>query len=132
MRRLTILLCLLASVSLSGQTITRLATTAIAGTMTTSGDVIRFPITPGLGYNTLGVEARGTWTGTVAIECAASTGGGAFVALTLTPRNSTTLVTSFTSNGQWSAPIGGCQRVQARATAAMTGTVTITMVGAFE
>lgn len=114
------------------QAIVRLGSQPVAGTMTTSGDVVIFPVPAGVGFATLGVEARGTWTGTVQIECAASTGGGTFVALTLIPRNSTTTATTFTANGQWSASIAGCQRVQARATAAMTGAVTITMVGVFE
>lgn len=113
------------------QAIVRLGSLPVAGTMTTDGDTIAFPVPAGVGFGSVGVEARGTWTGTVAIECAASTGGGAFVAIELFPRNSATAVTSFTANGQWSGTIAGCQRVQARATAAMTGTVTITMVGVF-
>lgn len=131
MRRLLIVVMVVASASLSAQTIVRLGNQPVSGTMTTSGDTIAFPVPQTVGFGTLGVEARGTWTGTVAIECAASTGGGSFVAVVLVPRNSTTTVTSFTANGQWSAFINGCQRVQARATAAMTGTVTITMVGGF-
>lgn len=132
MRRYLPVLFVLLSVTLSAQTIMRLGSQPVAGTMTTSGDVITFPIPQAVGFATLGVEARGTWTGTVQVECAASTGDGTFVAVTLIPRNSTTTVTSFTANGQWSGSISGCQRVQARATAAMTGTVTITMVGVFE
>lgn len=131
MKRILLFLVVL-SASLDAQTITRLGSLAVTGTMTTSGDTIAFAPINGLGYSTVGVEARGTWTGTIAIECAASTGGGSFVAIQLVPRNSPTPVTSFTGNGQWSGSIAGCQRVQARATAAMTGTVTIALVGVFE
>lgn len=117
-------------IDLSAQAITRLASQTTVGTMTTSGNTIAFGPIGTLGFASLGVEARGSWTGTVAIECAA--GAGTFVALVLSPRSGAAPVTSFTANGQWSAPIGGCQRVQAHATAAMTGTVTITMAGAFQ
>lgn len=123
---------MLASVSpLHGQAITRLANQSASGNLVTNGDTVSLPVPAGVGFGSVGVEARGTWTGTIEIQCAASTGGGSFVALTLVPRNSTTPVTSFTANGQWSASIAGCQRVQAAATATMTGTATVTLVGTF-
>jgi len=116
----------------SGQALTRLASSPqVVGTMTTEADVITFPIDVGIGYGSIGVEARGTWTGTVEIQCLASRAGGTYVAIQLLPRASSTPVTSFTVNGQWSGSITGCQAVRATATAAMTGTVTITMIGSF-
>lgn len=126
-----LLLCVLCAVSLSGQTVTRLASQAGAGNLATNGDVINFSV-GALGFGSLGVEASGTWTGTAVIECAASASGGTFVALQLIPRNSGTAVTSFTVNGQWLATVAGCQRIRARATAVMTGSAQITMVGVFE
>lgn len=132
MRRLICgLLIVLWAAPVSGQAITRLASQSVTGTMTTNGNEVVLPVPVGVGFGSIGAEARGTWTGTVEVQCAASTGGGTFVALTLAPRNSTSLVTSFTANGQWSGSIAGCQRVRATATAAMTGTVTITLVGNF-
>lgn len=126
-----LIFCVCLSVTLAGQTVTRLASQSTVGTMTTSGDVIAFGPIGQLGFGQVGVEASGTWTGTVAIECAAGL-AGSFVAIELVPRNSTTAVTSFTANGQWSGSITGCGRVQARATAAMTGTVQITMTGGYQ
>lgn len=128
--RNSLLALLLIPALASAQTIVRLGATPKVGTMTTNGDVITFTIPEGLGYGSLGVEARGTWTGTVEIQCAAGT--GTFVSLSLMPRDGTATVTSFTANGQWSASVAGCARLQATATAAMTGTVTITMLGVFE
>lgn len=100
------------------------------GSITVNGGTAVLSIPTGQALGSLGIEAAGTWTGTIQVECAASrSGSGAFVALTLTPRNSATTATSFTGNGQWSASILGCQRVQARATNTMTGSASITLVG---
>lgn len=101
------------------------------GNITVNGGLAPLSIPRGYSLGAVGVEAAGTWSGTIQLECTASAGGtGAFVALTLTPRNSSTTVTSFTGNGQWVALTSqGCQRVQARATATMTGSALITLTG---
>lgn len=114
-----------------GQAVQRLASQAASGTIAANATSVVLPVPVGVGFGTVGVEARGTFTGTIQVECAASTGGGAFVALTLAPRNSATTVTSFTAAGQWSGSIAGCQRVQATSTAWTDGTATITLVGNF-
>lgn len=130
MRRLFLLCVLLLGTTVSAQTPTQLLTTVGAGNITANGGTVTLPIPTGIAYSAVGVEAAGTWTGTIQVECAASRqGSGAFVAILLFPRNSATSVANFTANGQWSGSMAGCQRVQARATAAMTGTATITLVG---
>lgn len=127
----TLVALLLASVALGAQNPVTLQTVVGAGSIAVNGGTVVLAIPSGRALRTLGVESAGTWSGTIQVECAASSGGsGSFVALELTPRNSSSVVTSFTGNGQWRADIGGCQRVQARATASITGSALISLVGA--
>lgn len=133
MKRLGLILLLLVvgSGSASAQAIQRLASQTKQGTIAANASSVALTVPPGVGFGSIGVEASGSWTGTIQIECAASASGGTFVALELAPRNSTTLVTSFTANGQWVGSIAGCQRVQATSTAWTIGTAQITLVGNF-
>lgn len=125
------LLIVLWATPVAGQAVTRLASQSTAGNLATDGDVLPLTVPGGVGFGSVGVEIAGTWTGTIEVQCAASLGGSTFVALTLAPRNSTVLVTSMTANGQWVGSIAGCQRVRATATAAMTGSAQVTLVGNF-
>lgn len=104
------------------------ATLPMTDTITFNGDVMTLTIPPGQGFASIGVDASGTWVGTIAVQCAARTSTSDLQALILAPRNSTTTVTSFTSNGQWFGSIAGCQRIVATATAWTSGTATVTLV----
>lgn len=114
----------------TAQQLVRLQRQTGAGTITAQNGTVILPAARGIALGSLGVEASGTWTGTIQVECTASfEGTGAYVALEVIPRTGGSGVTSFTANGQWIGTIAGCQRVQARATAAMTGTAVITLTG---
>jgi hypothetical protein len=117
---------------LSAQMVVRLATFSTAATLDVENDTVDLNPSIGIGLGSLGIEVRGTWTGTIAVECNAAYFGGTYVALAMTPRNSATAVTSTTANGQWSAIVAGCQRIRARATAAMTGVAIVTLVGSYQ
>lgn len=120
------------SIPLSAQqtVVTVGATLPITDDITFNGDVITLTIPPGRGYASIGVDASGTWVGTIAVQCAARAvaGTSSLQALILSPRNSATSVTSFTANGQWLGTIAGCQRVIATSTAWTSGTATVTLV----
>lgn len=80
-----------------------------------------------LGPNIGGVTftADGTWSGTVQIE--ATGNNNKWVALSATPSNSTTTVTSFTSTGTWQANVAGYTQVRLRVSTYSSGTVVTTI-----
>lgn len=123
------LACALPMSSVSAQQKNAGVSLATTGSITTQDGVVTLDIPSGLALSTVGVDASGTWTGTITIECAARNRTSAFSAIILSPRASTTTATTFTANGQWSGTIAGCGRVQARASAAMTGEAVVTLNG---
>jgi len=115
MKRWLVLLCILLSF-----------TTAEArektGSITTNGDIV-FLSSPDTGNGSFQIE--GTWTGTISFEATLSS--TTWVALSVTPSNSTTTVTSTTANGTWTYS-GAYNAVRMRATATITGTATVRLV----
>lgn len=80
-----------------------------------------------LGPNIGGVTftADGTWSGTVQIE--ATGNNNKWVALSATPSNSTTTVTSFTGTGTWQANVAGYTQVRLRVSTYSSGTIITTI-----
>lgn len=118
-------------VSAQTQVVSSLSSLSTAGVIDTNGEAVSMTIPLNLGFGSVGVEVRGTWVGTIQVQCTASRGGGTYVALTLTPRDTSVSVTSVTDNGQWSGSINGCQQIRAIATAWTSGAATVTMSGSY-
>lgn len=129
MRKLLLALILLPSL-VSAQQVVSLKSISTQGSIIIEGGTIELVVPNGVAYGTVGVGVAGTWTGAIAVQCLASTGIGTFVAIQLTPRASAVPVTEISANGQWSGSMAGCQRLRAIATATMSGTATVTLVGA--
>src|ERR1035438_2815857 len=68
----------------------------------------------------------GTWTGTIQFE-ATGDGGATWVAVSVTPLNSTTTATSTTANGTWQVNTAGFTGLRMRASAAVTGSAFATI-----
>lgn len=73
----------------------------------------------------VGIQLSGTWTGTVTFE--ASIDGTNFATVSMTPSNSTTVVTTATGNGVWSVQNTGYAIIRVRFSTASSGTVTVTV-----
>lgn len=76
----------------------------------------------------IGLQVTGTYSGTISFE--ASIDGTTFVALNLTPLNSTTAATSTTTTGVWTGGVGGAAIVRARMSSYTSGTALVTLKAA--
>lgn len=74
------------------------------------------------------IQVVGTYSGTISFE--ASVDGSTYVALNLTPLNSTTAATSTTSTGVWSGGVGGASIVRARMSSYTSGSASVTIKAA--
>lgn len=77
------------------------------------------------GVNTAVIYVSGTWTGTLSIEVSYN-GGTAWFLSTAHLRGTAYTLSSFTGNGHFITNIAGATHFRVRATAAVTGTATIT------
>lgn len=75
------------------------------------------------GYGTAGFQLSGTWAGTVTFE--GTVDAGTWQTLNVTKTNSTSQVTSATSNGIWVGACAGLMKVRARFSTAGSGTVDV-------
>lgn len=83
------------------------------------------------GYGGIGVQLTGTFVATVQFEgIVANDTSGTFTAVTCTPWNSTTGVTSSTSTGLWGCPVGGLSLFRVRVSAYTSGSVVVTTLKA--
>ena len=73
----------------------------------------------------IGVQITGTFTGTLQFE--GSVDGVTFVAVNMTPPNSTTPATSATSAGVWTGGVGGLLVFRVRCSAYTSGTAVVTL-----
>jgi hypothetical protein len=95
----------------------------IRGTLTATNDALTLPLTVTGGA--VGVQLDGTWSGTITFE--ATLNGTTWVALNLTPSNSTTPASTATANGAWGDANWGWKQVRARFSTATSGTVDVTI-----
>ena len=75
----------------------------------------------------VGVQVTGTWTGTLALQVTLDGTNYADVLMRLTTTEATAASTS--ANGIFYANVIGARNVRVAATAAMTGTAVVTLVG---
>lgn len=113
----------------SAQTIT----IGASGTITTSGDTVTVPTgnfgtAPAGGYGMVAIGLYGTFTGTFQFE--GSVNCSNYESVRAVPYGTTTPVTSATATGTWLAAVSGLQCVRVRASAAVTGTLSVTIRGA--
>lgn len=124
--RLGLLLALAAPAS--AQTIT----IGTSGTITTNGDTVTVvtgrPANPPDAFGMVAIGLYGTFTGTFQFE--GSVNCSNYESLRSVPTGTTTAVTSATATGTWLAAVSGLQCVRVRASAAVTGTVNVTIRGA--
>lgn len=90
---------------------------------TANNNVVQLDLT---GYAGVSLQLTGTWVATIQFEGSAD--GVTFVALNLTPTNSTTAATSATSNKTWQGACAGLKLVRARVSAYTSGTAVATLV----
>lgn len=103
----------------------------MAGTPQASGRLgaLNDAVTIGvLGLGSFGLQASGTWVGTLSFE--ASIDGLTFSALSAVPTNSTTSVTSTTGNGLWLASAAGLRLIRVRVSAYTSGTAMVELQAA--
>lgn len=77
-------------------------------------------------WGALGFQVTGTWTGTITFECTVD--GATWAALSVTPSNSATAVTTTTANGVWGFNNNFFQGVRARFSTASSGIAVVTIV----
>lgn len=77
------------------------------------------------GNGSVGIQITGTWTGTITFE--GSVDGLTFQAITMFPTNSITGASTTTSNGVWSASVGGLTIFRARMSTYGTGSAVLSM-----
>ena len=94
-----------------------------SGTLTTSGDAVSLGLS---GDGAVGIELTGTWTGTVTFE--GSVGGSVWVTVQAVVLATSVSVSTATANGTWVASVAGLGMIRVRASAAMTGTVTVKLL----
>lgn len=98
--------------------------TWITGTPT-AGSFALFSVSP-YTFETAQVEISGTWTGTLQVETS-SDGGVTFVGHALHIISTALFTATFTTNVIGSANMGGKTHLRVRATAAMTGTASVSI-----
>jgi hypothetical protein len=79
------------------------------------------------GYASAGIQITGTFSQTLQFE--GTTDGSTWAALSVTPSSSTTTTTSATSTGLWTASTAGLVGLRVRASAWVSGTAVVTIVG---
>jgi hypothetical protein len=77
------------------------------------------------GLGTIGMQTSGTFEGTIALQC--SNDQTTWTALRITPPNTTTAVTSVTTEGMWVGSMAGCQYVRAVSTAWTSGAAIVSL-----
>jgi hypothetical protein len=117
---LLFLLCL--STPAAAQNYVRLWPNGAEGTIDANDEAITISNAREMG--TMGLQITGTYSGTVAAQC--SIDGTNWVAVRITPINTTSAVTSITdSTGIWTGSIAGCKSVRLVSTAWTSGTATV-------
>ena len=96
------------------------------GNITTNGDTVTLPYRH-FANGGVGVQLAGTWTGTVTFEVTID--GTNYVALPMANVNSGATASTATANGIFAGNVVGVSAFRVRATAAMTGTLNVTIVG---
>jgi hypothetical protein len=76
-----------------------------------------------------GLQVAGTWTGTITFEVTVD--GQNWAAISVTPSNSSTTVTTTTANGVWQVNLSGAVGIRMRASATMTGTALVTITPSY-
>jgi hypothetical protein len=79
------------------------------------------------GYASTGIQITGTFSQTLQFE--GTTDGSTWAAVSVTPSSSTTTVTSATAAGLWTTSTAGLVGLRVRASAVVSGTAVITIVG---
>jgi hypothetical protein len=112
---------------LAAQTIT-----GVSGTIATNGDIVTATVGlqahPPDGFGMAAIGLYGTFTGTFQFE--GSVNCSNYEALRAVPIGTTTVVTSATATGTWRASVSGLQCIRVRASAAVTGSVSVYIRGA--
>ena len=96
------------------------------GNITTNGDVVSLPYRH-FANGGVGVQLAGTWTGTVTFEVTID--GTNFVAVPMSNVTTGATATTATANAILAGDVVGISAFRVRATAAMTGTLNVTIVG---
>lgn len=118
-------LMLLMAISASAQIASSRIAGGISSTVCPGSGCLAFPVS---GFGGVGIQVAGTFTGTISFE--GTVDDATWVAINMTPPNSTTAVTTATAVGAWTGPAGGLSQVRARFSAYTSGTANITMVSA--
>lgn len=82
-------------------------------------------ITPAQWLATVGIQVTGTFSGTLTPQC--SQDGTNFVAIRVTPRNTTTAVTTITSTGGWTGTAAACASIRVIGSGWASGTAVVTL-----
>lgn len=93
-----------------------------SGTITTNGDTVTLALRP-LGNGGAAIQVTGTWTGTLTFQVSAD--GTTFVSALATSYSSGTPGTTTTSNDTWWLNLVSVRSLRVKATASMTGTVSV-------
>jgi hypothetical protein len=93
-----------------------------AGTIAVNGDIVQMQV---LGGTVGSVQLSGSWTGTIQFE--GTLDGSTWAAIAATPTGGGAAVTSATAPGAWTIS-AALTLVRVRASAAMTGTTTVTVL----
>ena len=120
MRRLLLLLCLVAAPSWAAT----LSTTTCTTTVRTGCAVMDIATLNQL-PSTVGVQLSGTWTGAVQLE--GSVNGSTYVAVTARPASGGSWASEVTANGVWTADVAGLLYFRVRASSLLSGTITVHM-----
>lgn len=79
------------------------------------------------GYASTGIQVTGTFSMTLQFE--GTTDGTTWASVTVTPSSSTTTVTSATAAGLWTTSTAGLTGLRVRASAVVSGTAVVTLMG---
>jgi hypothetical protein len=95
-----------------------------SGAITANGNAVVLPVSQD--FATVVVTISGTWTGTISFKGSANSGASYYLTQG-TPSPSGSATSSATANGQWRFVVSGLTSFESIATAAITGSATVTI-----